>query len=446
MSSGLYQKLTSAGLLVPHSEESLTLVTEPTTAYRVIAPKPIPFILYPYEWSFEQYRAAALATLSILREALDHGLTLKDASAFNIQFIGTSPVFIDTLSFAMYQEGAPWEAYKQFCQHFLAPLLLMGTCDSALGSLMQTHIDGIPLSLASKVLGFKTWLQFGTFTHIHMHARLLNKHSSTHAVSTEVNTKLAKNNSSNRNTARVSKTAFFGLIESLQNSINGIKISKQQTEWGEYYSDTNYTTKAFAHKESLVREFLHSIPTPNKLGLDLGANNGHFSNIMAESFDYVVAADIDPIAVQKNFVSGQKLGSHSAHNNDARSQTVLPALLNLTNPSPAIGFANTERPSFFERFNGQAVLALALIHHIVIGNNVPMHKTAQFFASIAPHLVIEFPEKSDSQVARLLACRQDIFSNYNRLAFEDAFAAFFHIRQSQNIEGTERWLYRMEKR
>src|ERR1051326_2629765 len=168
MASGLYQALVDAGLLIAHTEEDVnSSLTE--GAYRVLRPEPIPFISYPYEWCFSQLYDAALATLQIQKEALRFGMSLKDASAYNIQFRAGKPVMIDTLSFERYKEGRPWPAYRQFCQHFLAPLALMSRTDIRLRQMLRTNIDGIPLDLASRLLPRSTWLQAGLLTHIHLH-------------------------------------------------------------------------------------------------------------------------------------------------------------------------------------------------------------------------------------------------------------------------------------
>ncbi|MCK4351645.1 MAG: SAM-dependent methyltransferase, partial [Candidatus Krumholzibacteria bacterium] len=168
--SGLYDDLSRDGLLVRHEEvdDSLALTDG---AFRVIRPELVPFVSYPYEWSFGQLKEAALLTLAIQKKALEAGMSLKDATAYNVQFAGFRPLFIDTLSFELYQEGRPWVAYRQFCQHFLAPLALMSYTDIRMNQLARIHIDGVPLDLASRLLPWKTRLRFSIFTHVHLHAR-----------------------------------------------------------------------------------------------------------------------------------------------------------------------------------------------------------------------------------------------------------------------------------
>ncbi len=152
LSSGLYDALVSKGYLIAHEDVSDPDIPRAPDCHRILKPRAIPYISYPYEWSFSQLKDAAMLTLRIQTVALKHGFVLKDASAYNIQFDQGRPVFIDTLSFETYQEGAPWVAYRQFCQHFLAPLALMARIDVDLGKLLTTHIDCVPLSLASRLL------------------------------------------------------------------------------------------------------------------------------------------------------------------------------------------------------------------------------------------------------------------------------------------------------
>jgi len=169
LNSGLYDKLVKAGLLIPHEEVGVE-PAEPSLAYKVLRPERVDFISYPYEWSFSQLQDAALATMAIQKLALDAGMVLKDSSAYNIQFYRGRPVLIDTLSFEAYREGEPWVAYRQFCQHFLAPLSLMAYTDVRLNQLLRIYIDGVPLDLAVRLLPGRTRFDLGLATHIHLHA------------------------------------------------------------------------------------------------------------------------------------------------------------------------------------------------------------------------------------------------------------------------------------
>ncbi len=432
MDSGLYEKLIKARLLIPHievdqppAEKTRAERSEPTgersrnAAYKIIQPERVPFISYPYEWSFGQLKDAALSTLSIQRRALKMDMSLKDASAYNIQFVRGKGTLIDTLSFEIYKEGQPWVAYRQFCQHFLAPLALMALRDVRLNQLLRVYIDGVPLDLASELLPSRTRFNFGLLTHIHLHAGAQKKYA--HA-GTDVKLRVGT----------MSKQAMMGLIDSLDSTIRKLDWSPSGTEWGNYYEITNYSDAAFEHKKGLVREW--SARVKPRLVWDLGANTGVFSRAAGETGAYVVSSDIDPAAVEQNYrqVKGEK------------TENLLPLLLDLTNPSSSIGWANQERDSFGARGPADMILALALIHHLAISNNVPLPQLADYFASFGKWLVIEFVPKSDSQVQKLLVSREDIFPNYTREGFEAAFRQKFKICEAVKVHESERVLYLME--
>jgi ribosomal protein L11 methylase PrmA len=418
MDSGLYEKLVKAGALIPHVETE-QVSAESEAAFKVIQPERVPFISYPYEWSFSQLKDAALATLSIHKRALKLGMLLKDASAYNIQFVRGRAMLIDTLSFEIYKEGEPWMAYKQFCQHFLAPLALMSCRDVRLSQLLRVHIDGVPLDLASELLPFKTKFNFGLLTHIHVHAGSQKRYA---------------DKTVEPRKGMMSQQAMIGLIESLESTIKKLTWQPAGTEWGAYYEATNYSDSAFEHKKQLVRAWAEEKkPT---LVWDLGGNTGVFSREAAASGAFTVSFDIDPAAVEQNYQVVKK----------NKEQNLLPLVLDLTNPSPAIGWDHAERDSFGQRGPADMTLALAVIHHLAISNNVPLPQLAQFFAARTKWLVIEFVPKSDSQVKRLLSSRKDIFPNYTREGFEAAFSERFKIHQAEPIHDSERTLYLMETR
>jgi SAM-dependent methyltransferase len=367
---------------------------------------------------FSQLKDAALATLQLQKAALKHGLILRDASAYNIQFVGGRPQMIDTLSFDVYVNGQPWVAYRQFCQHFLAPLVLMSYVHPDLLQLMRVHIDGIPLPIAAKLLPAKARFNFGLLTHISLHASYQKRHESTEK----------------RPAAAVSTMSLEGLIDNLERTIRGLKLRVSKTQWGDYYTNTNYTDASFKQKSEITEAYLRDIQ-PQRV-LDLGANDGSFSRIAARLGAEVISADIDPLAVDANYL--QVTAGHEEH--------LLPLLLDLTNPSPDLGWANQERSSFTSRAQSDAVLALALIHHLAIANNLPLEMVAAYFAQLAPRLIIEFVPKSDSQVKRLLATREDIFPDYTPEGFERAFEHHYRIVEQRPVQGSERLMYLMERR
>ena len=415
LGSGLYQELVDQGLLVAHRESS-ELPADSALAFKVLEPERIPFISYPYEWCFGQLKRAALATLEIQKRALARGQSLKDASAYNIQFGQGRPALIDTLSFEFYDSSRPWVAYRQYCQHFLAPLALMAKRDVRLGQLLRIHIDGVPLDLTSRLLPGRTKWSFALGTHIHIHARTQQRYA---------------DRPERVVPRRFSRNAMIGIIRNLEAGTRGLNWRPAGTEWADYYDATNYSTAAFQSKLRFVERFLDAV-RPQTVW-DLGANTGVFSRAAAQRGVPTVAFDIDPAAVEKAYRDCR----------ERHEENILPLVLDLTNPSSAIGWANSERLSLAERGPADLALALALVHHLAISNNVPLDKVAHYFARLCRRLVIEFVPKSDSQVRRLLATREDVFPDYTREGFERAFARFFAIDEVRNIDGSARTLYLM---
>jgi len=420
ISSGLYEELIQHGWLVAHKEVDVE-TDDKALAYRILQPNLVPFISYPYEWSFSQLKDAALLTLEINKLALSRSMILKDASAFNIQFVDGKPILIDTLSFDVYRKDSAWDGYRQFCQHFLAPLALASLVDVRLMQLSKIYIDGIPLDLAGHLLPVKTHFGLtGLNVHIHLHARVQREY--------------ADKQTSRNDAALLSKEALINMLNGLIKTVEKLTWTPKGTEWGDYYSATNYSDETLRLKGEIVSRFIDKAK-PSKVW-DLGANNGLFSREAAKSGIFTVASDIDPAAVEKNYLTIK------AHN----EKNLMPLLMDLTNPSPAIGWANQEREAFNARGPVDMLLALALIHHLAISNNLPLESIADYFASIANWVVVEFVPKSDSQVKRLLATRKDIFDNYTEKGFEDAFARAFEVSEKKKLMCSERTLYLLKKR
>ena len=417
MDSGLYKRLVDSKLLIPHTEADM-ISPNKEKLYKIIKPESIPFISYPYEWCFSQLKNAAITTLEIQKIAIDYNMTLKDASSYNIQFRQGKPILIDTLSFEKYQEGQTWKPYKQFCQHFLAPLALMSQKDIRLNQLFRIYIDGIPLDLADKLLPSKKLYMFSLLSHIHLHAK-----SQKHYENKDIKIK----------TRKMPRNSFVGIIESLHSGIKKLKWTPEKTEWGDYYNDTNYSQGSFEEKKQTVSKFLDK--TKAKLVWDLGANTGIFSRLASKKDIETISFDIDPAAVEKNYLT-------CIQEADTK---LLPLLLDLTNPSSSIGWNSVERNSFVERGPADVVIALALIHHLTISNNIPLFNLAEFFHGICNYLIIEFIPKTDSQVKRLLLTREDIFVDYNQQNFENEFKKFFSIYESKKLNNSERILYLFKK-
>lgn len=420
ISSKFFAKAIENGELVRFQERAEAI----EGSWKTLTVEKIPFISYPYEWCFGQLRDAALLTLALQNRALKHGLTLKDASAYNVQFIGASPVFIDLLSFEVMREGAPWEAYRQFCMHFLAPLALVAKVDVRFLALSKLWISGIPLDLAAKLLPKRSRLRLGLFWHLFLHARMENRHND------------SKGSAEKARKVKVSSRTIQGIVDSLALSVKKLRLVNTKTEWGDYYNDTNYTSKADKFKAEQVAHF--AAGESGKLAVDLGANTGRYSRILAKHFETVVAADIDPLAVEKHYTFLKKEGP----------KNIVPLIIDLGNPSSGIGWLCRERDSFFERCQADLAVALALIHHLTFTNEIPLPLLVDFFARIlrpGGRLLLEFVPKSDSQIQRLLAVRKDVHENYTVDGMLDAFTKRFREVGRADIPESKRTLHFFEK-
>jgi SAM-dependent methyltransferase len=364
---------------------------------------------------------AALLTLRAVEVARDGGMTVRDASAYNVLLDDGRPILIDSLSFESAVEDRAWQPYRQFCEHFLAPLALMAKVDVRLGRLLREHIDGIPLDLTARLLPRRTRFSFGLGPHVHLHARAQRQHADDGAPS------------DGKAGGTLSAKRRATLIESLRTTIEGLRWEPSGTEWADYADNTSYDDAATAAKAEAVRAALEGIG--GRSAWDLGANTGRYSRIAAEAGYSVVALDLDPAAVERAYLAIRETDGD-----------ILPLLADLTDPSPALGWGGVERRSLFERADADVALALALVHHLAIGANVPLPMVSDVFASIAPHAVVEFVPKEDPMVRKLLASRQDIFPDYHLDGLRDAFAARWDLVRETAIEGSQRTLLHFERR
>lgn len=416
MDSGLYQELVEAGLMVEHSPATTQTDASPDGAIRIL-PREIPFISYPYEWSFGMLKAAALLTLQIQLRAMKRGMSLKDASAYNVQFDGTRAVFIDTLSFEPLKDGAPWVAYGQFCRHFLAPLALMSRTDIRLERLLGDFLDGIPLDLAVRLLPFRTRFEPGLLMHLRLHSRAVTRHQPTDQPQAA------------KAAPTMSPKALERLLIHLEETTRRQSWTLPRTEWINYYQDHSYTAAMQDAKVRLVKDFLQRLKPATVW--DLGANTGLFSRIALESGARVVAIDADAACVERIYLDAA-----------ARGETkLLPLWIDLANPSTGRGWAHRERRSMTERGPADAIMALALIHHLAVSNNVPFALIAEWFAALGRNAVVEYVPKSDSQAQRLLQSREDVFADYTQQAFETALGRHFIIAEKQPVPDSGRTLY-----
>jgi hypothetical protein len=417
--SGLHDRLIERGLLIP-AEPADRALAATTEAHAVLRPEPLDFVSYPYEWTFGELKDAARLTIDAQQQAMEAGFTLRDASAYNVQYRRGRPILIDSLSFEPATPDAPWPAYRQFCEHFLAPLALMARRDVRLGQLLRGFVDGIPLDLAVGLLPGRSRLDFGLLSHLHVHARAQRRYAD-------------RADAGERRTS-VGATRRAALIDSLRRTVAGLDWTPAGTEWADYAEHTSYSDEAARGKDEAVRSLLEA--TGARRVWDLGANTGRFSRIAAGLGATVIAFDIDPAAAERNYRDVRRAGE----------ERILPLVMDLANPSPGLGWANGERRSLLARADADAVLALALVHHLAIGRNVPLPYLADLFADLAPHAIVEFVPKDDPMVRRLLATREDVFPDYSLDGFRAAVAQRFEIAAERALPGSTRVLLHLIRR
>jgi hypothetical protein len=416
--SGIYQELFDKTWLIPHEE----IISSQDKI--ILKPQQIPFITYPYEWSFTQYKHAAQLTLRLQLYLLEHGFTLKDASAFNITFHNGKAIFIDSLSIEQYQDNEPWRALEQFNTHFFSVLLLSARYGSRYLKSLSHQINGVDLQDVSKLLSWKSRFHPVIGPHIHLLAKT-NKTSSDQRSLTA--------------SPRLSKNAQIKMLKVLEMHISKMEL-KESTEWSAYYQQTNYDIDAFNFKKEWISRATQEIDISKVL--DAGGNDGTFSNVLPASVKKVIVSDIDQAAIDQCYKNQLK-------SQDDRS---IPMVIDLMQPSPAIGFENKERDSFINRvkiFEVDMTMALALIHHLTLTGNVPFEMSAAFFASLSPYLLIEFPDKQDSWVQYILESKRDarhLFEEYGISAFAKAYQQQFDIIKQTQIPGTHRTLFLMQRR
>ncbi len=415
-SSGLYNDLVAKNQLLSF-EELIENHTGQSDWLTTLRPLQIPFLNYAWEWSFDQLKDAALTTLAICKSALEKGMILKDAAHFNIQFVNGKPLLIDTLSFEIYEEGSAWIAYRQFCECFLNPLLLASYSRMEAHKLLLAYPDGVSASLTSQWLPLSSKFNASVLLHVHLHAKVGVK----------------KIKAADATTKPFSKKSIFNILQSLGDCITKLNPDARASAWNNYYSETIISNEYLTEKKVIVSSWLKTITYTS--ALDLGANDGEFS-LLCNKEVLIVAADFDSSCINNLYL---KLKQNRASN-------ILPLVLDAMHPSPSIGWLNKEQPSFLSRKSFDLCLALALIHHLVIGKNISMEMLAIFFAERCTYLVIEFVPKTDSKVLAMLQSRKNIFHDYSQENFEAVFAVHFEIRQKTTVLNSERTLYLLQKK
>lgn len=393
------------------------LPTDVVNSYQLwVEHKQVELITYPYEWSFEFLRRAAVFYLALHIEALHNDFQLKDSSSYNIQFIGCNPIFIDTLSFEPYEQGNRWVGYKQFCEHFLAPLALTSYAGVDFNPWIRGSPDGLTIVDASKLLPLKSFLSLTLLGNIHLHALAMSKISSSSSLT------------ESKKRGEIPKQNLISLMESLKKFIVRLKAPRE-SYWNSYELKNSYSEEGAKEKEAIVKDFIASQDL--KVILDVGCNTGYFSEVALNSgASRVIGLDIDGGAVN---LASKRL--------DSSEKLFTPLLFDFTNPSPSMGWRLKERASLEERLPKiDGVICLALIHHLVIGKNIPIEDFVEWIVGLSPRGIIEFVPKEDEMVIGLLSSREDVFPKYSEEYFIKCLKQYAKIEQILPINNSRRKL------
>ena len=389
----------------------------------VIEQSRIPFISYPYEWSFDMLKDAALHTLDLLLRSGQYGFTLKDATTYNIQFMGHRPIFIDILSIAKYVPGTPWAGYTQFCQQFLFPLALTAHKDVDFQPFLRSYFEGIPLHVMQSLLGRWGWRKSGMFKHVFLQSFFQTGFQADNPAL-----------QSSFQTLKFSLDHVNALVRTMKKVITQLHPSFSQRHWVGYSENRSYTSPEIEAKQRFVDKHLETV-RPHTVW-DLGCNTGEFSIIARKYTDLVVAADADPESVNYLY----------RHCRENGIPGILPLVLDVTNPSPGLGWNNLARQGFLDRGKPTMVLMLALLHHLCLTHNVPFAYIFDLLLVVeAKYVVIEFVPKSDPMVKKLLANREDVYPWYNLPAFETEAFKHFSLVERHELPAGKRVLYCLKR-
>jgi hypothetical protein len=381
----------------------------------------IRFVSYPFEWPFGMLQDAAILHLELLTAALEEEVTLKDGTAYNVQWSGVRPVFIDVASFERLEAGRPWAGYRQFCQTFLYPLFFQAYKDIPFQPWLRGRLDGITPGECRRVMSFRDLFRRGVIPHVVLHAWLESRKT------------LGEIDS-----ARALPAAGFhkDLIRrnatNLARIIRGLRWAPRGSEWSDYGDSNNYSAADRTRKAQFVRDVVHSRPWT--LCWDLGCNTGTYSRIAAENAETVVAMDADHLSVERLYQALRQEGGSAA-------ERILPLVISLADPTCGLGWRGNERKAMVDRGRPQLVLCLALIHHLVIGAGIPLREFVDWLAGLEANLVIEFVSKADPMVRRLLRSRRDNYTDYEPAQFERLLSAKFDIVRYETLESGTRTLY-----
>ena len=380
----------------------------------------LPFVSYPYEWTFSMLKDAALLQLKLTRETLADGIGLKDATPYNVQFIGSRAQFIDAGSFEKRKKTDPWYGYRQFCELFLYPLMLQGYLGVGFQPFLRGAVNGISPDTMRKLLPASIRRpRKGRLTHVVLHAAAQNRFADTEV---KVKNEAAK--------AGMNATVLDATLRKLEKLVGGLTLGDKKSTWSEYTERGHYIENSLDEKQRFVRDAVAS--RPRRLVTDIGCNDGAFSRIASAHSDYVVAMDADPLVVDRLY------NSLKAEKNDK----ILPLYVDMSDSGGGIGWRGQERPGVFDRGTPDIVLYLAVIHHVAITFNIPVASQLDMLADLTPEIVIEMPHADDPMVRKLLVNkREGIHDDFNLQEFERLLGQRFDVRSKLLLSSGTRTIF-----
>jgi SAM-dependent methyltransferase len=428
-STAFFGRLTESGRLVRTEEYDGEAPPSPRgdAWAKVLRHERVPVVTYPYEWPFAMLREAAALQLEVLAAALDEGMSLKDGSAYNVQFVGSRPTFIDLGSFEA--SSGPWPGYRQFCQTMLFPLLVQAHLGTPFQPFLRGSIDGLtPSDVAGMFSGVRRFRK-GVLRNVTLHSVLERKVT---AASQDVRSDLEASGFSTELAKSVAKN-LLKLVRGLEVAKRGSASDDEHSVWSDYRDTCSYSDADARAKRDFVGAALAE--GERRTVLDLGANDGEYSLLAAEHADHVVAVDGDEKVVDLLYRRLRAAGN----------EKILPLVMNLADPSGGLGWRNRERAPFVDRVRPDVTLALALVHHLTIAANVPLPEVVAWLADLGGRTVVEFPHTDDVQVKRLLANKPaGLFDDYRRDAFEALLGERFLVHRQETLPGGTRTIYLVE--
>lgn len=391
---------------------------------RVLQHPKLPFISYVYEWTFQQLKDATLCHLDIQIDCLEQNIVLSDATPFNIQFVDGRPLHIDVLSFRRYKEGEIWGSYNQFSRLFLLPLLIEAWAGVPFQPLLRGCLEGIKFEDAVKILP-KSKLFFNLHGLMHVYLQHVS---------------IAKANSSPLNKAEsvdqfLPKAKYKAILTSLRDFVAELRSNRPTSYWSGYDQNNTYVTMMRQKKMAFVSEWASQLPLDSSI-LDVGGNSGDYSVLALEArakHAFVIDSDLD--SLERAYKRARILSN----------KNLLPLYIDLADPSPSLGWKQKERMGFNERVNVNGILFLAVIHHLVIGRNIPLQELVQWIIATSPSGIIEFVPKSDPMVKQMLSNREDIFTDYDETCFKRYVTSSAEIVREIRFEQNDRYLIEFKR-